>query len=146
MKKKRKKNEKNSRFLPFFGILESWLKIDHFSLHKSSGKPLHVREPSNGKPLEASPYKYLCKGDFGKPFPTRMPASETWDHQRLQNENFGKLLPTKASNMETLGSPSLQNLKTETCGSFPYARLRLCIALENIERRNTLHRAMDALL
>ena len=75
--KKRKKNEKNSRFLPFFGILENWLKIDHFSCHKSSGKPLHVREPSNGKPLEASPYKYLCKGDFGKPFPTRMAASET---------------------------------------------------------------------
>ena len=74
---KLKKHEKNLRFLQFFGILERWLKIDHFSLHKNSGKPLHVREPSNGKPLEASPYKYLCKGNFGKPFPTRMPASET---------------------------------------------------------------------
>ena len=111
-KKKRKKNEKNSRFLPFFGILESWLKIDHFSLHKSSGKPLHVREPSNGKPLEASPYKYLCKGDFGKPFPTRMPASETlgppetpkwkfWEtspYKSFQHGNFGKPVPTKPQN------------------------------------------------
>ena len=110
--KNEKNNEKNSRFLPFFGIWESWLKIDHFSLHKSSGKPLHVREPSNGKPLEASPYKYLCKGNFGKPFPTRMPASETlgppetpkwkfWEtspYKSFQHGNFGKPVPTKPQN------------------------------------------------